>query len=149
MGLMIAIERDPPGHDAGDQHDWESDEEPVSPPPGAHDANRRRRPRLLLGSKAGVVLVDEPLGVEAEVAGVGPEEASHIGRRGQVIESLVLECVEKLRPDPGFTLDLRQLQTLTLTRLTQAAADLEHCGSLWAGATVLRARGGRASALRD
>jgi hypothetical protein len=84
---------------------------------------------FLAGSEAGVVLVDEPLGVEAEVVRVGSEETPSVRGGGEAVEPLVFERLQELRPDPGVALDPRQLQLLTLACLAKTAADLEHCDS--------------------
>ena len=62
---------------------------------------RAARPLLevLAGDEARVVLVDVELAVEAEVVGVGPQEALDVGLRGQLLELLVLERAQVLAPD--------------------------------------------------
>jgi hypothetical protein len=84
---------------------------------------------FLGGSEVGVVLVDEPLGVEAEVVRVGSEETLGVRGGGEAVELLVFERPQELRPDPRVALDPGQLQILTLACLAKTAADLEHCDS--------------------
>ena len=76
-----------------------------------------------------VVLVDEPLGVEAEVVRVGSEETLGVRGGGHAVELLVFERPQELRPYPRVALDPLQLQLLTLACLAKTAADLEHCDS--------------------
>ena len=77
----------------------------------------------------GVVLVDEPLGVEAKVVRVGSEETPGVRGGGEAVELLVFERLQELRPDPRVVLEPGQLQLLTLACLAKTAADLDHCDS--------------------
>ena len=77
----------------------------------------------------GVVLVDEPLGIEAEVVRVGSEETPGVRGGGEAVELLLFERPQELRPDPRVVLNTGQLELLTLACLAKTAADLEHCDS--------------------
>ena len=84
--------------------------------------------RLLeaVGDEPRVVLVDVELAVEAQVLGVGPEEALDVRARREQLEMLVLERLDVLRADLRRELDLGVVEPLAHPRLAQAVADLEH-----------------------
>ena len=65
------------------------------------------RPRILV---TGVELVDERLPVEAEVLGVGAQEALRVRRARQDVEVLVLERADVPRADRRLGLDLAVAQ---------------------------------------
>ena len=75
---------------------------------------------------AGVVLVHVELAVEAEELRVGPQEALDVRPRRKHLEVLVLERTDVLGADLRRELDLWVLEPLTLTRLPETIADLEH-----------------------
>src|SRR5439155_5760192 len=81
---------------------------------------------VVAGDEPRVVLVDVELPVEPERLGVGAEEALDVRLRRQELELLVLEGADVLAADLGLALDRRQVESLTLARLAEAAADLEH-----------------------
>ena len=92
--------------------------------------NRRpRRERGLLDFSAhvaGVELVHVELAVEAEVLGVGTQEALDVGLRREEVELLLLERAQVLAADLGRLLDLAESRVPGAVRLTEAVADLEH-----------------------
>ena len=60
--------------------------------------------------EARVVLVDVELAVEAEILGVGAQEALDVGLRGQHVELLLLERAQVLPADLGRKLGLREVE---------------------------------------
>ena len=78
------------------------------------------------GDEAGVELVDVQLAVEAEVVGVGAQEALDVGLRRQQLEALLLERAEVLAADLRRLLGLGELDPAAHARLAEAVADLEH-----------------------
>ena len=66
-----------------------------------HASGERTRRVLLADDEARVVLVDVELAVEAQVLGVGAEEALDVRVRGQQLEALVLERAQVLAADLG------------------------------------------------
>jgi hypothetical protein len=109
---------------------------PLSRPPGHGDYvldRGRQLHGLLGGSEVSFVLIDGALCVGPEMIRVCPEETLGVRRSREAVESVFLERLQLLGPNPPLALDLGQLQLLTLTRLAKAAADLEHCDSLFGG----------------
>ena len=89
-----------------------------------------RRARVLLelleAAEARVVLVDEQLRIEAEVARVGAQEPAHEDRTREDVEVLGLEGGEVLAADLGVLLGDDQVDPPPLARLAQVVAELEH-----------------------
>jgi hypothetical protein len=127
--VVAAVERESPGNQAHGECDRHDDQQSAAQASGATDSDRRRSLWFLGGSEVGVVLVDEPLGVEAEVVRVGSEETLGVRGGGEAVELFVFERLQKLRPDPCVALDPGQIQLLKLACLAKTAADLEHCDS--------------------
>ncbi len=125
-----------PGDDherSGDSDDAEHDEHRTrghralaAAPIGASTAWRERR--LLLDFSAhvaGVELVHVELPVEAEILGVGAQEALDVGLGREHLELLLLERAQVLAADLRGLLDLRKVECLAQTRLTEAVTNLE------------------------
>ena len=71
---------------------------------------------LLPDDEAGVVLVDVQLAVEAEVLGVGAEEALDVGLGREDVELLVLERAQVLGSDLRPLLELGEVESLAQAR---------------------------------
>ena len=125
-----------PGDDherSGDSDDPEHDEHrtgghrALAPSPTGAPAAWRER-RLLLDFSAhvaGVELVHVELPVEAEILGVGAQEALDVRLRREHFELLLLERAQVLAADLRGLLDLRKVECLAQSRLTEAVTDLE------------------------
>ena len=135
-GLVLRA-AEAPRHDHERCHDrdrgqGEDDDARLAPIPaprsrGGHAPGADGR-LLLADHEAGVVLVDVELAVEAEVVGIGAQEAFDVGVRGQQLEALFLECAQVLPPDLRPVLGVRELDVAAEAGLAQAVADLEHWG---------------------
>ena len=91
----------------------------VAPALGRHPP-RSQRMLLLARDVARVVLVDVQLAVHPERIGVGAEEALDVGVRGQLVEPLLLEGAQVLRPHLGAELHLVEIEALARASLAEA-----------------------------
>ena len=76
--------------------------------------------------EARVVLVDVELAVEAEILGVGAQEAFDVGLGGQHVELLLLERAQVFPADLGRELGLREVDAPAHACFPKAVANLEH-----------------------
>ena len=91
----------------------------VVPALGRHPP-RPQRMLLLARHVARVVLVNVQLAVHPERIGVGGEEALDVGVRGQLVEPLLLESAQVLRPHLGAELHFVEIEALTRAGLAKA-----------------------------
>ena len=96
--------------------------------PAARLRHPARADRLIVLTRdePGVVLVDVQLSVHPERVGVRAEETLDVRMRGQLVEPLVFEGAQILRPHFRAELHLVEVEALALARLSKAGADLEH-----------------------
>jgi len=81
---------------------------------------------FLVGLEARAVLLDHDVGIEAEVVGVGPQEAFDVGCRGHEVEVVVFHGLDVFDTDLGVVLGLLERGLAPDPGLAQGAADLEH-----------------------
>ena len=96
----------------GDRGEREQDDVRLQTPLALLTAGRaplRARLPVLAGDEARVVLVDVELAVEAEVVGVGAQEALDVGLRREHVELLLLERAQVLAADLRRLLGLGEL----------------------------------------
>ena len=81
---------------------------------------------LVADDVARVVLVDVELAVQAEILGVGAQEALDVRLGGKQLELLVLEGAQVLAADLGALLRLGDVDLPAEAGFAQTCADLEH-----------------------
>ena len=122
--------RDDHDHDDRDRGQRDEHDVRLDPPvPALRARCRAAWPRLVIvrgADEARVVLVDVQLAVEAEVLGVGAQEALDVGLRRQHVELLLLERAQVLAADLGRKLGLREVEAPAHARFPEAVANLEH-----------------------
>ena len=131
-GRPRADDEDRRDRDGGE--DAEHDERLEAPAPALGRASRQ--PLGLRGDEARVVLVHVELAVEAEVVGVGAQEAADVRLGREQRELLVLERAQVLAADLRRLLGLRDLDPPAVARLAEAAPYLEHRGPVRSAAKL-------------